>query len=113
MKLSQLEKRIQKTLSISKDIIQNAESRRNKDQRAVKQMSEAWALYKSNPSRVSWGDLSRDRGTDTFNRYIACSKLASPAENAFPKKKKKKKKKKIGNEIGITFSHAIKNRLSK
>ena len=93
MKLSQLEKRIQKTLSISKDIIQNAESRRNKDQRAVKQMSEAWALYKSNPSRVSWGDLSRDRGTDTFNRYIACSKLASPAENAFPKKKKKKKKK--------------------
>ena len=111
MKLSQLEKRIQKTLSISKDIIQKAESRGNKDQRAVKQMSEAWALYKSNPSRVSWGDLSRDRGTDTFNWYIACSKLASPAENAFQKKKKKKKK--IGNEIGISFSHAIKNRLSK
>ena len=100
MRLSQLQKRIQKTLTISKDIIQKAESRRNKDQRAVKQMSEAWALYKSNPYRVSWGDLSRDR-------YIACPKLASPAANAFPKKKK------IGNEIGITFSHAIKNRLSK
>ena len=41
MKLSQLQKRIQKTLTISKDIIQKAESRRNKDQRAVKQMSEA------------------------------------------------------------------------
>ena len=23
--------------------------------------NEAWALYKSNPSRVSWVDLSRDR----------------------------------------------------
>jgi len=56
MKLSQLEKRIQKTLTISKDIIQKAERRRNKDQRAVKQMSEAWAPYKSNPYRVSWGD---------------------------------------------------------
>ena len=85
MKLSQLQKRIQKTLSISKDIIQKAESRRNKDQRAVKQMSEAWALYKSNPYRVSWGDLSRDR-------YIACPKLASPAANAFPKKKNSKMK---------------------
>ena len=99
MKLSQLQKRIQKTLTISKDIIQKAESRRNKDQRAVKQKSEAWALYKSNPYRVSWGDLSGDR-------YIACPKLASPAANAFPPQK-------IGNEIGITFSHAIKNRLSK
>ena len=83
MKLSQLQKRIQKTLTISKDIIQKAESRRNKDQRVVKQMSEAWALYKSNPYRVSWGDLSRDR-------YIACPKLASPAANAFPKKKNRK-----------------------
>ena len=27
-------------------------------------------------SRVSWGDLSRDR-------YIACTKLASPTENTF------------------------------
>ena len=84
MRLSQLQKRIQKTLTISKDIIQRAESRRNKDQRAVKQMSEAWALYKSNPYRVSWGDLSRDR-------YIACPKLASPAANAFPKKKSEMK----------------------
>ena len=84
MRLSQLQKRIQKTLTISKDIIQKAESRRNKDQRAVKQMSEAWALYKSNPYRVSWGDLSRDL-------YIACPKLASPAANAFLKKKSEMK----------------------
>ena len=65
MKLSQLEKRIQKTLTISKDIIQKAESRRNEDQRAVKQMSEAWALYKSNPYRVSWAGVTFP-GTDTL-----------------------------------------------
>ena len=42
------------------------------DQRA--QENEAWALYKKNPSRVSWVDLSRDR-------YIALPKLATPAGN--------------------------------
>ena len=84
MKLSQLQKRIQKTLTISKDIIQKAESRRNKDQRAVKQMSEAWALYKS--------------------IHTGCPGVTFLGTD---------KKKKIGNEIGITFSHAIKNRLSK
>ena len=40
------------------------------------QTNEVWALYKSNPPRVSWDDLSRDR-------YIACPKLASPAGNTF------------------------------
>ena len=36
-----------------------------------------WALHKSNPSRDSWGDLSRDR-------YIACLELCSPAGNLVP-----------------------------
>ena len=40
------------------------------------QTNEAWALYKSNPSRMSWGELSRDR-------YIASTKLAFPAESTF------------------------------
>ena len=40
------------------------------------QTNEAWALYKSNPSRMFWGDLSREQ-------YIACPKLAFLAGNTF------------------------------
>ena len=41
------------------------------------QAIEAWELYKSNPSRVTWGGLSRDQ-------YISCPKLASsPLETYF------------------------------
>ena len=78
MKLFQLEKRIPQTLTNSKDIIQTGRKsmRRGGRARSTRQANEAWALYKSNPSRVSWGDLSRDR-------YRACPKLASPAGNSF------------------------------
>ena len=40
------------------------------------QAIEAWELYKSNPSRVTWGGLSRDQ-------YVSCPKLASPTGNIF------------------------------
>ena len=73
MKLSQIEKRIPQTLTNSKDTIQKGrETMRRSDRARLTrgQASEAWALYKSNPSRVFWGDLSRDR-------YISCPKLAS------------------------------------
>ena len=40
------------------------------------QENEAWALYKKNPSRVSWAGLSGDR-------YVALPKLATPAGNTF------------------------------
>ena len=40
------------------------------------QAIEAWELYKSNPSRVTWGGLSRDQ-------YVSCPKLASPPGNIF------------------------------
>ena len=79
MKLSQIEKRIPQTLTNSKDTIQKGrETMRRSDRARLTrgQASEAWALYKSNPSRVFWGDLSRDR-------YISCPKLASPAGNTF------------------------------
>ena len=40
------------------------------------QAIEAWELYKSNPSRVTWSGLSRDQ-------YVSCPKLASPPGNIF------------------------------
>ena len=40
------------------------------------QANEAWALNKVNPSRMFWGDLSRER-------YIVCPKLAFLAGNTF------------------------------
>ena len=79
MKLSQIEKRIPQTLTNSKDIIQKdrEHARRSSRARSTRgQENEAWALYKKNPSRVSWVDLSRDR-------YIALPKLATPAGNTF------------------------------
>ena len=77
MKLSQLEKQIQQTLTNSKDIIQKGWKSLHRSDRARStrgQANEAWVLYKLNPSRVSWGDLSREW-------YIACPKLASVAGN--------------------------------
>ena len=64
MTLSQLEKRIQQTFTDSKDTIQKGRksSRQSGRARSTRsQANEAWALYKSNPSRVSWVDLSRNR----------------------------------------------------
>ena len=79
MKLSQIEKRIPQNLINSKDVIQKGleYARRSSRARSTRgQENEAWALYKKNPSRVSWVDLSRDR-------YIALPKLATPAGNTF------------------------------
>ena len=79
MKLSQIEKRIPQTLTNSKDVIQKGReyARRSSRARSTRgQENEAWALYKKNPSRVSWVDLSRDW-------YIALPKLATPAGNTF------------------------------
>ena len=79
MKLSQIEKRIPQTLTNSKDVIQKGReyARRSSRARSTRgQENEAWALYKKNPSRVSWVDLSRDR-------YIALLKLVTPAGNTF------------------------------
>ena len=80
MKLSQPEKRIKRTLTNLKEIIQKS---RNVDApkwaRLTRgQESEAWALYKSNSSQVSWGGLSRDPYIT-----VACPKLFSPAVNTF------------------------------
>ena len=79
MKLPQIEKRIQQTLTNSKDIIQKGRKssrRRSRARSTHDQANEAWALYKSNPSRVFQVDLSRDR-------YIAFPTLVSPAGNTF------------------------------
>ena len=79
MKLSQIEKRIPQTLTNSKDTVQTDReyARRSSRARSTRgQENEAWALYKKNPSRVSWVDLSRDR-------YTALPKLATPAGNKF------------------------------
>ena len=79
MKLSQIEKRILQTWTNSKDVIQKGReyARRSYRARSTRgQENEAWALYKKNPSRVSWVDLSRDR-------YIALPKLATPAGKTF------------------------------
>ena len=76
MKLSQIEKRIPQTLTNSKDIIQTDReyARRSSRARSTRgQENEAWALYKKNPSRESWGDLSGER-------YIICPKPPYPAE---------------------------------
>ena len=76
MKLSQIEKRTPQTLTISKDIIQTDReyARRSSRARSTRgQENEAWALYKKNPPRESWGDLSGDR-------YIICPKPPYPAE---------------------------------
>ena len=52
--------RIQQTLTNSKD--SRKSSRRSSRARSMRgQANEVWALYKSNPSRVSWGDLSTNR----------------------------------------------------
>ena len=40
------------------------------------QANEAWALYKSNLSRVTWSGLSSDL-------YVTCPKLASPTRDTF------------------------------
>ena len=61
MKLSQLEKRIQQTLPNSKDITQKWPkplAPKWPGQVNARPSNEAWALCKSNPSRVSWGSLS-------------------------------------------------------
>ena len=79
MKLSQVEKRIPQTLTNSKDVIQKGREYAGRTSRARSthgQENEAWVLYKRNPSRVSWVDLSRDR-------HIALPKLATPAGNTF------------------------------
>ena len=79
MKLSQLEKQIQQTLTNSKDIIQKGQKSLHRSCQARSthgQANEAWALYKLNPSQMFWGDLSRER-------YIACPKLAFLAGNTF------------------------------
>ena len=61
-------------LTNSKDIIDYNLSGRARSTGEL--ANEAWALCKSNSSRVSRGDLSRDR-------YISCPKLASLAGNTF------------------------------
>ena len=79
MKLSQIEKRIPQTLTNSKDVIQKGREYTRRSSRArsmLGQEIEAWALYKKNPSLVSWVDLSRDG-------YIALPKLATPTGNTF------------------------------
>ena len=76
MKLSQIEKRIPQTLTNSKDIIQTDReyARRSSRARSTRcQENEAWALYKKNQFRESWGDLSG-------HRYIICPKPPYPAE---------------------------------
>ena len=74
MKLSQLEKRIQQILTNLKDIIQKGWNYLRWSgwaRSTLSQANETWALYKSNPSRKSWGDLSR-------NWYITCPKVSLP-----------------------------------
>ena len=74
MKLSQLEKWIQQTLTNLRDIIQkgwNHLRRSGWTRSTCSQANGAWALYKPNPSWVSWGDLSR-------NWYITCPKVSLP-----------------------------------
>ena len=61
----------------SNDVIQKGREYALRSSRARStrgQENEAWALYKKNPSRVAWVDLSGDR-------YIALQKLATPAGN--------------------------------
>ena len=71
-----MEKRIPQTLTNSKDIIQTDReyARRSSRARSTRcQENEAWALYKKNQFRESWGDLSG-------HRYIICPKPPYPAE---------------------------------
>ena len=75
MKLSQIEKRIPQTLTNSKDINQKDREHARRSGPASStsgQENGAWALYKKNPSRESWGDLSGDR-------YTICPKPPFPA----------------------------------
>ena len=75
MKLSLVDKRIPQTLTNSKDIIQKdrEHARQSNLTRSTRgQENEAWAVYKKNPSRESWDDLSGDQ-------YIICLKPPSPA----------------------------------
>ena len=63
MKFSQLEKQIQQTLPNAKDIIQKQPkllALKWPAQINRSQPNEAWALYKSNPSRVTWRGLFSD-----------------------------------------------------
>ena len=58
MKLSLIDKRIPQTLTNSKDIIQKdrEHARQSSLTRSTRgQENEAWAVYKKNPSRQSWG----------------------------------------------------------
>ena len=76
MKLSQLEKRIRQTLPNLKKRIQKwpillPRSGRARSTRG--QANEAWAIYKSTPSRVSWGDPS----SETQGRSVGSGKTAA------------------------------------
>ena len=77
MKLSQLEKRIQ----------QRPKSTRG-------QANEDWALYKSNPSGVSWGDLSClpcwDGNTFARGLLFTWATRESPNQNQFTRQNEKK-----------------------
>ena len=64
MRLSRVEKRTPQTLTNSENIVRKGRetARRSSRARSTRGLAnEAWALYKSNPSRVSWVELSRDR----------------------------------------------------
>ena len=76
MKLSQLKERIQHTLPNLKKRIQKwpillPRSGRARSTRG--QANEAWAMYKSTPSRVSWGDPS----SETQGRSVGSEKTAA------------------------------------
>ena len=76
MKLSQLEKRIQQTLPNLKKRIQKwpillPRSGRARSTRG--QVNEAWAMYKSTPSWLSWGDPS----SETQGRSVGSGKTAA------------------------------------
>ena len=76
MKLSQLEKRIQQTLPNLKKRIQKWPILLPRGGRARStrvQANEAWATYKSTPSRVSWGDPS----SETPGRSVGSGKTAA------------------------------------
>ena len=76
MKLSQLEERIQQTLQNLKKTIQKWPillPRSGRDRSTRGQANEAWAMYKSTPSRVSWGDPS----SETQGRSVGSEKTAA------------------------------------
>ena len=76
MKLSQLEERIQQTLQNLKKRIQKWPillPRSGRDRSTRGQANEAWAMYKSTPSRVSWGDPS----SETEGRSVGSEKTAA------------------------------------